>query len=94
MGISFFSLLLVSFTAVTTANLIEDVANGLKNAVDCDSCHLLLIPLQGLAHLGDQIFVDSVDTVCKTFKVSWSYEMLTYILTLHLAARGPRCMRR
>ncbi|KII87717.1 hypothetical protein PLICRDRAFT_176497 [Plicaturopsis crispa FD-325 SS-3] len=42
--------------------------SALENAVDCASCHALLLPLQALAHLGNDAFVDTIVAVCQGFK--------------------------
>ncbi|KAJ7185376.1 sphingomyelin phosphodiesterase [Mycena filopes] len=47
----------------------DDLISGLKNAVDCDSCHALLVPLKGLAELGDSAFVKTLVTTCKVLKL-------------------------
>ncbi|KAJ7640733.1 Metallo-dependent phosphatase-like protein [Mycena polygramma] len=47
----------------------ETIVNALKNAVDCDSCHALLVPLKGLAELGDSAFVQTLIATCKAFKL-------------------------
>ncbi|KAJ7131701.1 Metallo-dependent phosphatase-like protein [Mycena crocata] len=43
--------------------------NALKNAVDCDSCHALLVPLKGLAELGDSAFVKVLIVTCQVLKL-------------------------
>ena len=50
-------------------SLVDDVINALKDAVDCTSCHALLVSLQGIALLGDSAFVETITTVCTTLKV-------------------------
>jgi hypothetical protein len=50
----------------------DDIIDGLKNAVDCDSCHSLLVPLKTLAELGDSAFVQTLTATCKVFKVGYS----------------------
>ncbi|KAJ6595566.1 Metallo-dependent phosphatase-like protein [Mycena vulgaris] len=47
----------------------DAIINGLRNAVDCDSCHALLVPLKGLAELGDPIFVKTLVETCKVLKL-------------------------
>ncbi|KAL9709442.1 hypothetical protein Ac2012v2_007177 [Leucoagaricus gongylophorus] len=46
-------------------SLIDDLVNAITQAVDCDSCHALLVPLKGLADLGNSAFSDSMAAVCK-----------------------------
>ncbi|KAJ7185414.1 sphingomyelin phosphodiesterase [Mycena filopes] len=50
-------------------DLIDDLINGFKNAVDCASCHALLVPLKLLAELGDAAFVPALVAACKVFKL-------------------------
>ncbi|KXN83061.1 Sphingomyelin phosphodiesterase [Leucoagaricus sp. SymC.cos] len=47
------------------ASLVDDIVTALTQAVDCDSCHALLIPLKGLAALGNSAFSDTMAAVCK-----------------------------
>ncbi|KAJ7255864.1 sphingomyelin phosphodiesterase [Mycena haematopus] len=47
----------------------DDIINGLKQAVDCDSCQALLVPLKGLAELGDSTFVNTLIATCKALKL-------------------------
>ncbi|KAK7044498.1 Metallo-dependent phosphatase-like protein [Favolaschia claudopus] len=46
-----------------------DLVQGFKNAVDCDSCHALLVPLKALAELGDSTFVQTLSATCKILKL-------------------------
>lgn len=64
------TLTLFALSTSVSADLLSDVETAFENAVDCASCHALLIPLQTLAHLGNDAFVDTIVTVCKTFQVS------------------------
>jgi sphingomyelin phosphodiesterase len=52
------------------ANLVDDIVNAITGAVDCGSCHALLLPLAGLALIGDAAFSDTIIAVCKTLGVS------------------------
>ncbi|KAK7026880.1 hypothetical protein VNI00_015422 [Paramarasmius palmivorus] len=51
------------------ASLVDDIINALEGAVTCAGCHTLLLPLKGLALLGDSAFADTInlqdDDVCK-----------------------------
>ncbi|KAJ7717036.1 Metallo-dependent phosphatase-like protein [Mycena metata] len=47
----------------------DGLISAFKNAVDCDSCHALLVPLKGLAELGDSAFVKTMVEVCKVLKL-------------------------
>ncbi|KIP02824.1 hypothetical protein PHLGIDRAFT_277143 [Phlebiopsis gigantea 11061_1 CR5-6] len=62
----------LSFLALwraASADLLGDIESALEKAVDCASCHTLLTPLQTLAHLGNDDFVDTIVTICETFKL-------------------------
>jgi sphingomyelin phosphodiesterase len=60
---------LLGFITLSNADLLDDILTALKNAVDCTSCHALLIPLQQLAHMGNHAFSDTFTTICETLKV-------------------------
>ncbi|TFK38175.1 Metallo-dependent phosphatase-like protein [Crucibulum laeve] len=57
------------FSLCVSASLVDDIISAIENAVDCASCHTLLVALQGLALLGDSIFDTTIITVCKTLKI-------------------------
>lgn len=59
----------VALPGLVAGSLLSEIATGIENASDCASCHALLIPLQTLAHLGNDAFVDTMVTICDTFKV-------------------------
>ncbi|KAF9269660.1 sphingomyelin phosphodiesterase [Marasmius fiardii PR-910] len=71
MRLSPLSLLLVlgSNTYLANASLIDDIINALEQALTCGGCHALLVPLKGLALLGDTAFGEGFTTVCTTLKV-------------------------
>jgi len=50
-------------------SLIDDIVNAITQAVDCDSCHALLVPLKGLAALGNSPFSNTMAAVCKVIGV-------------------------
>ena len=50
-------------------SLIDDLVNAITQAVDCDSCHALFVPLKGLAAIGNSAFSDSMAAVCKAIGV-------------------------
>ncbi|GLB42398.1 putative converts sphingomyelin to ceramide [Lyophyllum shimeji] len=50
-------------------SLVDDIVNAIENAVDCAGCHALLVPLQGLALLGDAAFDATFIAVCQALKV-------------------------
>ncbi|KAJ7064950.1 Metallo-dependent phosphatase-like protein [Mycena amicta] len=57
---------ILPFTAAFTTDALID---GFKHAVDCDSCHALLVPLKALAKLGDAAFVKTLVSTCKVLKL-------------------------
>ncbi|KAF8478320.1 sphingomyelin phosphodiesterase [Gautieria morchelliformis] len=61
---------LLGFITLSNADLLDDILTALKNAVDCTSCHALLIPLQALAHMGNDAFSDTFTTICDTLKLA------------------------
>jgi hypothetical protein len=61
-------------------SILDDILAAFKHAVDCGSCHALLVPLKALAELGDSAFVDTIVTLCKTVKVrSYTLVMLVFV---------------
>jgi sphingomyelin phosphodiesterase len=52
------------------ASILDTILAAFESAVDCGSCHVLLVALNGLADLGNSTFVDVLTTVCKDLKVS------------------------
>jgi sphingomyelin phosphodiesterase len=68
----------VSFTVVGSP--LDEILTALGNAVDCGSCHALLVPLQVLALLGDSAFVDTIITLCHKLKVSTT-NYIAHLLT-------------
>lgn len=63
-----FALLLCACT--TRASLVDDIVDAIENAVSCSACHALLVPLAGVAELGDSAFSDTIIEVCKILGVS------------------------
>ena len=55
---------------VVRANLADDIVDAIANAVSCTACHALLVPLAGVAELGDSAFSDTFIEVCKIVGVS------------------------
>lgn len=47
------------------ASLVDDITDAITHAVDCASCHALLVSLKGLAALGNSAFSDTLAAVCK-----------------------------
>ncbi|KAF5378767.1 hypothetical protein D9615_006955 [Tricholomella constricta] len=60
---------LLLFVCFVHGGLVDDIVNAIVKAVDCGSCHALLVPLQGLAHLGDSAFSNTFIALCKHLKV-------------------------
>ncbi|KII87716.1 hypothetical protein PLICRDRAFT_176496 [Plicaturopsis crispa FD-325 SS-3] len=58
-----------SLLGLVAGSLLSDIESALENAIDCASCHALLLPLQALAHLGNDPFVGTVVAVCQTFEL-------------------------
>ena len=63
---TFFLLVLAS----GATSILDKILAAFEGAVDCGSCHALLVPLQALAFLGDSAFVDTFVALCRTLKVS------------------------
>ncbi|KZV95484.1 sphingomyelin phosphodiesterase [Exidia glandulosa HHB12029] len=59
-------LLFVSLTVAQSnaTELINQIAADIESAVDCASCHALLIPLKALALLGDDVFTGGIVGIC------------------------------
>ncbi|XP_006463350.1 hypothetical protein AGABI2DRAFT_194192 [Agaricus bisporus var. bisporus H97] len=51
------------------ADLVDDIVNAITHAVDCASCHALLLPLAGLALIGDGALTGTITAVCKALGV-------------------------
>jgi sphingomyelin phosphodiesterase len=61
---------LVIFCTYVAGSLVNDIVDALQSAVNCAGCHALLVPLKGLAVLGDSAFTNTLVTVCKALDVS------------------------
>ncbi|KAL0959865.1 hypothetical protein HGRIS_011538 [Hohenbuehelia grisea] len=55
---------------VARAGLVDDIVTALTQATSCGGCKALLVPLKGLAYLGDGPFVSTFTAVCKTLKLT------------------------
>lgn len=53
-------------------DLLSDILTAIENAVDCASCHALVVPLQVLAHLGNSDFVSLITDICTDLGVSFA----------------------
>lgn len=69
----FWALFALALSSLTTASLVGDILQALEDAVDCGTCHALLVPLQVLANLGNTAFVDMIVAVCQTLKVNTAF---------------------
>ncbi|RDB27900.1 putative sphingomyelin phosphodiesterase asm-3 [Hypsizygus marmoreus] len=61
--------LLLLCSCLVYGSLIDDILDAIEKAVDCGSCHALLLPLGGLALLGDSAFSGTVTAICKVLKI-------------------------
>lgn len=53
------------------ASSVDDVLSALQNAVDCASCHAVVLPvLKGLAAIGNDAFVTVLTQICEITKVA------------------------
>ena len=50
-------------------NLTGDIVKAVENAIDCVSCHALLVPIQFLAYFGDDLFSRTLIALCQIAKV-------------------------
>lgn len=55
----------LSLLGTARADLLHDILTALEQAVECASCNTLLVPIQALAHLGNDAFVDTFTSICK-----------------------------
>ncbi|KAF7318988.1 Sphingomyelin phosphodiesterase [Mycena chlorophos] len=63
-----FSLALLPLTAAATLNP-DTLIDAFKQAIDCDSCHALLVPLKALANAGDAVFVKTLVSTCQILEL-------------------------
>jgi len=76
-------------------SLIDDIVNAITQAVDCGSCHALLVPLKGLAALGNSPFSNTMAAVCKLIGVrDLNFLAVTRPYSQLLPGRRWRCLRR
>ena len=74
---------LLCLCAFVHGSLVDDIVNAIENAASCATCHALLVPLEGVALLGDSAFTDTFVEVCEALGVC--------ALQLHLKPDNP-CM--
>jgi sphingomyelin phosphodiesterase len=60
-------------SSCAAGSLLDEILTAFKNAIDCGSCHALLVPLKVLALLGNSAFVNTTITLCETFKVRTAF---------------------
>jgi len=69
-GLQSWFIFVLVLSSCTAGSLLREILTAFENAVDCGSCHALLVLLQDLARLGDSTFVATMVTLCETLKVS------------------------
>lgn len=52
------------------ADLGDEILTALEQAVDCAGCNALLVPVQTLAHLGNDAFDETWTSICELAHVS------------------------
>ena len=56
--------------SVVVYGFVDDILNALEKAVDCPTCHEILVVLVPLAFLGDSAFSNTLITICKVAEVT------------------------
>ena len=64
----FFLLVLLCSTRSSGA-LVEEVIDGIGDAIDCVGCHALLVPAQFLSYFGDSVFSRVWIAICQITQV-------------------------
>lgn len=59
------ALVLLGLANAARADLLDDILSALESAVDCAGCNALLVPIQALAHLGNDAFVATFTSLCE-----------------------------
>jgi sphingomyelin phosphodiesterase len=59
----------LALISLVAGSLLDDIITAFEEAVDCTSCHALLLPLEALAYFGDDDFVSTVTAVCQELGV-------------------------
>jgi sphingomyelin phosphodiesterase len=59
------SLAALALITAARADLLSDIVTALENAVDCAGCSAALVPIQTLAHLGNEDFVSVFTSICE-----------------------------
>ncbi|KAI0030554.1 sphingomyelin phosphodiesterase [Vararia minispora EC-137] len=55
----------LTLSAVARADLISEIVTALESAVECGACNAALVPIQALAHLGNNAFVSGFTSICE-----------------------------
>jgi len=74
-----FVLTALCFSRGTQASLLTDILAALENATDCASCEALLVPMQTLAHTGNDAFSSTFTTICTTLGVRPFFIILSFL---------------
>lgn len=75
--------ILLLCTTFAAADLVDDIVDAIQNAASCTACKALLLPLKGLATLGDGPFTSTIKAVCNAIGVGIRYNpSFTPILTI------------
>lgn len=53
------------WASLANADLVDDIIDAIKNGATCAGCHSLLVPLRGVALLGDNTFSKLFVAICK-----------------------------
>ncbi|TFK49001.1 sphingomyelin phosphodiesterase [Heliocybe sulcata] len=59
----------VSGSALPDPKSILDLIRAIQQAVDCESCHAALAPMQAYARKGDETFVKVITSICTIFQI-------------------------
>lgn len=69
------TLAVLGLLGLARGDLLDDILTALEDAVDCASCDALLVPIQALAHLGNDAFVDVFTDLCELVQVRLAHLM-------------------
>lgn len=58
-----------SAAAFAKRSVFSDILTDIEHLAECSGCEALLVVLQGLAHLGNDAFVDVIVDVCQALGV-------------------------
>lgn len=60
---------LLCLCAFVCGSLVDEIVSAIENAATCATCHALLVPLEGVALLGNSAFTDTFVEVCEALGV-------------------------